>query len=138
MPFASAAFAACAKAAFIPKKAALPLTLKVYHLAWLEHVVNNIVSDSIMYWEQRMGRLSNLAGGNGHVVNGLKVLVKGSISQAIHHFNPEYDDEKEEWIWGRHGLRLSACGLENMKPNAGASGRDGAGNDVQSVSLGGV
>ncbi|CAI5516746.1 unnamed protein product [Closterium sp. Naga37s-1] len=134
MPFASAAFAACAKAAFIPKKAALPLTLKVYHLAWLEHVV----SDSIMYWEQRMGRLSNSAGGNGHVVNGLKVLVKGSVSQAIRHFNPEYDDEKEEWIWGRHGLRLSACGLENMKPNAGASGGDGAGNDVQSVSVGGV
>ncbi|CAI5476819.1 unnamed protein product [Closterium sp. Yama58-4] len=134
MPFASAAFAACAKAAFIPKKAALPLTLKVYHLVWLEHVV----SDSIMYWEQRMGRLSNSAGGNGHVVNGLKVLVKGSVSQAIRHFNPEYDDEKEEWIWGRHGLRLSACGLENMKPNAGASGGDGAENDVQSVSVGGV
>ncbi|CAI5480348.1 unnamed protein product [Closterium sp. Yama58-4] len=134
MPFASAAFAACAKAAFIPKKAALPLTLKVYHLAWLEHVV----SDSIMYWEQRMGRLSNSAGGNGHVVNGLKVLVKGSVSQAIRHFNPEYDEEKEEWIWGRHGLRLSACGLESMKPNAGASGGDAAGNDVQSVSVGGV
>ncbi|CAI5983451.1 unnamed protein product [Closterium sp. NIES-64] len=107
MPFASAAFAACAKAAFILKKAALLLTLKVYHFAWLEHVV----SDSIMCWEQRMGRLSNSAGGNGHVVNGLKVLVKGSVSQAIHHFNPEYDDEKEEWIWGRHDLRLSACGL---------------------------
>ncbi|CAI5459428.1 unnamed protein product [Closterium sp. Yama58-4] len=134
MPFASAAFAACAKAAFIPKKAALPLTLKVYHLAWLEHVVSN----SIMYWEQRMGRLSNSAGGNGHVVNGLKVLVKGSVSQAIRHFNPEYDEEKEEWIWGRHGLRLSACGLESMKPNAGASGGDAAGNDVQSVSVGGV
>ncbi|CAI5465410.1 unnamed protein product [Closterium sp. Yama58-4] len=133
MPFASAAFAACAKAAFIPKKAALPLTLKVYHLAWLEHVV----SDSIMYWEQRMGRLSNSAGGNGHVVNRLKVLVKGSVSQAIRHFNPEYDEEKEEWIWGRHGLRLSACGLESMKPNAGASGGDAAGNDVQSVSVGG-
>ncbi|CAI5468290.1 unnamed protein product [Closterium sp. Yama58-4] len=134
MPFASAAFAACAKAAFIPKKAALPLTLKVYHLAWLEHVV----SDSIMYWEQRMGRLSNSAGGNGHVVNGLKVLVKGSVSQAIRHFNPEYDEEKEEWIWERYGLRLSACGLESMKPNAGASGGDAAGNDVQSVSVGGV
>ncbi|CAI5963884.1 unnamed protein product [Closterium sp. NIES-65] len=50
----------------------------------------------IMYWEQRMGRLSSSAGGNGHVVNGLKVLVKGSVSQAIRHFNPEYDDEKEE------------------------------------------
>ncbi|CAI5944327.1 unnamed protein product [Closterium sp. NIES-65] len=92
----------------------------------------------IMYWEQRMGRLSNPAGWNSHVVNGLKVLVKGSVSQAIRHFNPEYDDEKEEWIWGRHGLRLSACGLENMKPNAGASGGDVSGNVVQSVSVGGV
>ncbi|CAI5465198.1 unnamed protein product [Closterium sp. Yama58-4] len=138
MSFASAAFAACAKAAFIPKKAALPLTLKVYHLLWLEHVVRDNVSDSIMYWEQRMGRLSNSARGNGHVVNGLKVLVKGSVSQAIRHFNPEYDEGKEEWIWGRHGLRLSACGLESMKPNAGASGGDAAGNDVQSVSVGGV
>ncbi|CAI5977953.1 unnamed protein product [Closterium sp. NIES-64] len=59
-----------------------------------------------------------------------------AAGRAISHFNLEYDDEKEEWIWGRHGLRLSACGLENMKPNAGARGGEGAGNDVQSVSVG--
>ncbi|CAI5458983.1 unnamed protein product [Closterium sp. Yama58-4] len=131
MPFASGAFAACAKAAFNPKKAAMPLSLKVYHLAWLEHVV----TDSIMFWERRMGRLSNSAGGNGHVVNGLKVLVKASVSSAIRHYNPDYDTEKEEWIWGRHGLRISACGLEDMKPNAGAVAEEGAGDDAQSVSV---
>ncbi|CAI5992840.1 unnamed protein product [Closterium sp. NIES-65] len=96
MPFASAAFVACAKAAFKPKKPGVPLTLNVYHLAWLEHVVSLKawmvwrflslvglaklvtwllqVTDAVMYWEERKGRLSNSAGGNGHVVNGLKVL----------------------------------------------------------------
>ncbi|CAI5947617.1 unnamed protein product [Closterium sp. NIES-64] len=131
MSFASAAFAACAKAAFNPKKAALPLSLKVYHLAWLDQVV----ADSIIFWEQQMGRLLNSAGGNGHVVNGLKALVNASVAQAIHHFNPEYDSEKEEWIWGRHGLLISACGLENMKPTIGAKGVEGTGNDAQSVSV---
>ncbi|CAI5956841.1 unnamed protein product [Closterium sp. NIES-64] len=87
MPFASRAFATCAKAAFKPKKAGLVMTLKVYHLAWLEHVV----SDCVLYWEARKGRLSNSAGGNAHVVDELKVLVKEAVERAIRIGNPEYD-----------------------------------------------
>ncbi|CAI5483822.1 unnamed protein product [Closterium sp. Yama58-4] len=132
MPFASRAFATCAKAAFRPKKAGLVMTLKVYHLAWLEHVV----SDCVLYWEERKGRLSNSAGGNAHVVDGLKVLVKEAVERAIRIRNPEYDAEREAWIWGRHGLRISACGLEHMKPTAAAQFEEPEGDDDLSASVG--
>ncbi|CAI5484760.1 unnamed protein product [Closterium sp. Yama58-4] len=132
MPFASRTFATCAKAAFRPKKAGLVMTLKVYHLAWLEHVV----SDCVLYWEERKGRLSNSAGGNAHVVDGLKVLVKEAVERAIRIRNPEYDAEREAWIWGRHGLRISACGLEHMKPTAAAQSEEPAGDDDLSASVG--
>ncbi|CAI5466419.1 unnamed protein product [Closterium sp. Yama58-4] len=132
MPFASRAFATCAKAAFRPKKAGLVMTLKVYHLAWLEHVV----SDCVLYWEERKGRLSNSAGGNAHVVDGLKVLVKEVVERAIRIRNPEYDAEREAWIWGRHGLRISACGLEHMKPTAAAQSEEPEGDDDLSASVG--
>ncbi|CAI5507439.1 unnamed protein product [Closterium sp. Naga37s-1] len=132
MPFASRAFATCAKAAFRPKKAGLVMTLKVYHLAWLEHVV----SDCVLYWEERKGRLSNSAGGNAHVVDGLKVLVKEAVERAIRIRNPEYDAEREAWTWGRHGLRISACGLEHMKPTATAQSEDLVGDDDLSASVG--
>ncbi|CAI5482247.1 unnamed protein product [Closterium sp. Yama58-4] len=91
MPFASRAFATRAKAAFKPKKAGLVMTLKVYHLAWLEHVV----SDSVLCWEERKGRLSNSASGNAHVMDGLKDLVKEALERAIRIRNPEYDAERE-------------------------------------------
>ncbi|CAI5486550.1 unnamed protein product [Closterium sp. Naga37s-1] len=132
MPFASRAFATCAKVAFRPKKAGLVMTLKVYHLAWLEHVV----SDCVLYWEERKGRLSNSAGGNAHVVDGLKVLVKEAVERAIRIRNPEYDAEREAWTWGRHGLRISACGLEHMKPTAAAQSEDLVRDDDLSASVG--
>ncbi|CAI5519941.1 unnamed protein product [Closterium sp. Naga37s-1] len=132
MPFASRAFTTCAKAAFKPKKAGLVMTLKVYHLAWLEHAV----SDCVLYWEERKGRLSNSAGGNAHVVDGLKVLVKEAVERAIRIRNPEYDAEREAWIWGRHGLRISACGLEHMRPMATAQSEGIVGDDDLSASLG--
>ncbi|CAI5975621.1 unnamed protein product [Closterium sp. NIES-65] len=128
MPFASRAFATCAKAAFRPKKAGLVMTLKVYHLAWLEHVVSNCV----LYWEERKGRLSNSAGGNAHVVDGLKVLVKEVVERAIRICNPE----RKVWTWGRHGLRISACALEHMKPTAAAQSEDLVGDDDLSASVG--
>ncbi|CAI5933486.1 unnamed protein product [Closterium sp. NIES-64] len=132
MPFASWAFATCAKAAFKPKKAGLVMTLKVYHLAWLEHVV----CDCVLYWEARKGRLSNSAGGNAHVVDGLKVLVKEAVERAIRIRNPEYDAEREAWIWGRHGLCISACGPEHMKPTAATELQGIVGDDDLSASLG--
>ncbi|CAI5975399.1 unnamed protein product [Closterium sp. NIES-64] len=132
MPFASRALTTCAKAAFKPKKAGLVMTLKVYHLSWLEHVV----SDCVLYWEERKGRLSNSAGGNAHVVDGLKFLVKESVERAIRIRNPEYDAEREAWIWGRHGLRISACGLKHMRPMAAAQSEGIVGDDDLSASLG--
>ncbi|CAI5997497.1 unnamed protein product [Closterium sp. NIES-64] len=121
MPFASRAFATCAKAAFRPKKAGLVMTLKVYHLAWLEHVERPAF---------QLGR------GNAHVVDGLKVLVKEAVERAIRIRNPEYDAEREAWTWGRHGLRISACGLEHMKPTAAAQSEDLVRDDDLSASVG--
>ncbi|CAI6006585.1 unnamed protein product [Closterium sp. NIES-65] len=120
MPFASRAFATCAKAAFRPKKAGLVMTLKVYHLAWLEHVERPAF---------QLGR------GNAHVVDGLKVLVKEAVERAIRIRNPEYDAEREAWTWGRHGLRISACGLEHMKPTAAAQSEDLVRDDDLSASV---
>ncbi|CAI7907236.1 unnamed protein product [Closterium sp. NIES-53] len=131
IPFAFEAFATCVKAAFKPKKAGLVMTLKVYHVALLEHVVSN----SVIYWEERKGRLSNSTSGNAHVVNGLKVLVKEAVERAIRIGNPEYDVEREAWIWGRHGLRISVCGLENMKPMAAAPSEDQVRDDDLSASF---
>ncbi|CAI5465210.1 unnamed protein product [Closterium sp. Yama58-4] len=129
IPFASRAFATSAKAAFKPKKAGLVMTLKVYpHLAWLEHVRH--------LREERKGRLSNSTGGNAHVVNGLKVLVEEAVERATRIGNPEYDAEREVWIWGRHGLRISACGLEHIKPMAAAPFKDQVGDDGLSTSFG--
>ncbi|CAI5992154.1 unnamed protein product [Closterium sp. NIES-65] len=104
------------------KKAGLVMTLKV--------------SDCVLYWEARKGRLSNSAGGNAHVVDGLKVLVKEAVERAIRIRNPEYDAEREAWIWGRHGLRISACGLEHMKPAAAAQSEGIVGDDDLWASLG--
>ncbi|CAI5954785.1 unnamed protein product [Closterium sp. NIES-65] len=122
MPFASRASATCAKAAFKPKKAGLVMILKV--------------SDCVLYWEARKGRLSNSAGGNAHVVDGLKVLVKEAVERAIRIYNPEYDAEREAWIWGHHGLRISACGLEHMKSAAATELLGIVGDDDLSASLG--
>ncbi|CAI5973436.1 unnamed protein product [Closterium sp. NIES-65] len=158
MPFASAAFVACAKAAFKPKKPGVPLTLNVYHFAWLEHVVSvkawivwpflslfglaklvrwlMQVTDAVMYWEERKGRLSNSAGGNGHVVNGLKVLAKGAVERAIGVFNPEWDAERQAWIWGRHGMLISVSGLEGMRPAGGCQADDLGCDEELSASFG--
>ncbi|CAI7826200.1 unnamed protein product [Closterium sp. NIES-54] len=66
------------------------------------------VSDAIRNWEARKGRLSNSAGCNAHIVDGLHVLVKCAVIQAIAEFRPEYDAASQTWAWGRHGLRISA------------------------------
>ncbi|CAI6011462.1 unnamed protein product [Closterium sp. NIES-65] len=121
MPFAFAAFVACAVAAFKPKKVAGPLTVKLYHLAWLEHVV----IDTLVNWEARKARLSNSACGNAQVVDGLVILAREAVSNAIRIFKPKYDVTSSSWTWGRHGLRLSSCGLEDLIPGHAAP-RDGA------------
>ncbi|CAI5985214.1 unnamed protein product [Closterium sp. NIES-65] len=107
MPFASGAFAACARAAFKPRMVNGTVTLKLYHVAWLEHVVTN----AIKHWEARQGRFSNSAGSNAQIVDGLHVLVKGDVTRAIAEFRPEYDAASQTWAWGRHGLRISADGI---------------------------
>ncbi|CAI5523851.1 unnamed protein product [Closterium sp. Naga37s-1] len=129
MPFASGAFVACAVAAFKPKKVAGPLTVKLYHLAWLEHVV----TDTLVNWEARKARLSNSACGNAQVVDGLVILAREAVSNAIRIFKPKYDMSSCSWTWGRHGLRLSSCGLEDLIPAATAP-RDGAEVQAEEIS----
>ncbi|CAI5483403.1 unnamed protein product [Closterium sp. Yama58-4] len=82
MIFASGAFTACAATAFRPKKITGTVKVKLYQLAWLEHVV----TDTILNWDKRKGRLSNSAGGNAQVVNGLQEVAAAAVAQAIQDF----------------------------------------------------
>ncbi|CAI5521572.1 unnamed protein product [Closterium sp. Naga37s-1] len=66
------------------------------------------VTDAIRNWEARKGRLSNPAGCNAHIVDGLHVLVKSAVTRAIAEFRPGYDAASQTWAWGRHGLRIFA------------------------------
>ncbi|CAI5488014.1 unnamed protein product [Closterium sp. Naga37s-1] len=136
MPFASGAFTACARAAFKPRMVNGTMTLKLYHVAWLEHVVRirlatlhhlkyqgecphargyvvcrAQVSDAVMHWEARQGRFANSASSNAQIVDGLHVLVKAAVRGAIADFRPDYDEASQSWAWGRHGLRISADGI---------------------------
>ncbi|CAI5531798.1 unnamed protein product [Closterium sp. Naga37s-1] len=124
MPFASGAFAACARAAFKPRMINGTVTLKLYHMAWLEHVV----TDAIRFWETRKGRLSNSAGVNAQIVDGLRECALTDVMAAVDEFQPAYDATISSWAWGRHGLRLSSCGIERQAtaaPAASESGREG-------------
>ncbi|CAI5461994.1 unnamed protein product [Closterium sp. Yama58-4] len=107
MPFASGAFTACARVAFKPKMVNGTVTLKLYHVAWLEHVV----TDAVKHWEARQGRFANSASSNAQIVDGLHVLVKAAVRGAIADFRPAYDEASQSWAWGRHGLRISADGI---------------------------
>ncbi|CAI5503891.1 unnamed protein product [Closterium sp. Naga37s-1] len=75
------------------------------------------VTDTILNWDMRKGRLSNSAGGNAQVVNGLHEVAGAAVAQAIQDFKPKYDDDAAAWVWGEHGLMLSSCGLEYMIPD---------------------
>ncbi|CAI5947106.1 unnamed protein product [Closterium sp. NIES-64] len=112
MPFASGAFAACARAAFRPRMVNGTLTLKLYHMAWLEHVV----TDAIRFWDTRKGRLSNSAGVNAQIVDGLRECALVDVMAAIEQYQLQYDPTTSSWAWGRHGLRLSADGVERQEP----------------------
>ncbi|CAI5965824.1 unnamed protein product [Closterium sp. NIES-64] len=112
MIFASGAFTACAVTAFQPKKVTGAVTVKLYQMAWLEHVV----TDTVLNWDKRKARLSNSAGGNAEVVNGLHQVAEGAVAQAIQDFKPKYDADAQAWVWGEHGLMLSSCGLEHLIP----------------------
>ncbi|CAI5472896.1 unnamed protein product [Closterium sp. Yama58-4] len=129
MPFASGAFTACARTVFKPKMLNGTITLKLYHLAWIEHVV----TDAIINWEQRKGCLSNSASRNAHMVKGLQTLVFDAIVAAIDKYNPPYDPDTKTFEWGRHGLRLSTCGLEETLPEA--SGDEESERSVDEVSV---
>ncbi|CAI5463150.1 unnamed protein product [Closterium sp. Yama58-4] len=87
MIFASRASTACAVTAFQPKKLNGTVTVKLYQMAWLEHVV----TDTILNWDKRKAHLSNSAGGNAQVVNGLHQVAEHAVAQAIQDFKPKYD-----------------------------------------------
>ncbi|CAI5475960.1 unnamed protein product [Closterium sp. Yama58-4] len=136
MPFASGAFTACARAVFKPRMVNGTVTLKLYHVAWLEHMVRKHrghldyrqylgecphvrvyvvcraqVTDAVNHWEERQGRFANSASTNAQIVDGLHVLVKAAVRAAIADFRPAYDEASQSWEWGRHGLRISADGI---------------------------
>ncbi|CAI5463215.1 unnamed protein product [Closterium sp. Yama58-4] len=129
MPFASGAFAACARAAFRPRMVNGTLTSKLYHMAWLEHVV----TDAIRFWDTRKGRLSNSAGVNAQIVDGLRECALEEVMAAVEQFQPRYDPTTSSWAWGRHGLRLSACGVERQEPAMQATSVSGAARDNMSL-----
>ncbi|CAI5528001.1 unnamed protein product [Closterium sp. Naga37s-1] len=74
------------------------------------------VTDTIVNWDRRRSRLSNSAGGNEQVVDGLHHLACAAVKEAIGIFKPKYDGDLEAWEWGEHGLMLSSCGLEHLIP----------------------
>ncbi|CAI5987297.1 unnamed protein product [Closterium sp. NIES-65] len=136
MPFAFGAFTACARAAFKPRMVNGTVTLKLYHVAWLEHVVRRHcaalqglkyqgespharlyvdcraqVTDAVKHWEARQGRFYNSASTNAQIVDGLHVIVQAAVRGAIADFQPAYDEASQSWAWGRHGLRISADGI---------------------------
>ncbi|CAI5523801.1 unnamed protein product [Closterium sp. Naga37s-1] len=74
-----------------------------------------LVTDAIRYWDTRKGRLSNSAGVNAQIVDGLRECALVDVMAAIEQFQPQYDPTTSSWAWGRHGLRLSACGIERQE-----------------------
>ncbi|CAI5974871.1 unnamed protein product [Closterium sp. NIES-65] len=74
------------------------------------------VTDTVLNWDKLKARLSNSAGGNAKVVNGLHQVAEGAMAQAIQDFKPKYDADAQAWVWGEHGLMLSSCGLEHLIP----------------------
>ncbi|CAI5466678.1 unnamed protein product [Closterium sp. Yama58-4] len=106
MPFASGAFTACARAVFKPRMVNGTVTLKLYHVAWLEHVMRSITGRSA-----RVASPTQSASTNAQIVDGLHVLVKAAVRAAIADFRPAYDEASQSWEWGRHGLRISADGI---------------------------
>ncbi|CAI6000406.1 unnamed protein product [Closterium sp. NIES-64] len=118
MIFASGAFTACAVTAFQPKKVTGAVTVKVYQMAWLEHVITN----TVLSWDKRKAHLSNSAGGNAKVVNGLHQVAEGAVAQAIQDFKPKYDADAQAWVWGEHGLMCphQAFSVLGSQTNMGA------------------
>ncbi|CAI5993885.1 unnamed protein product [Closterium sp. NIES-64] len=117
--------------AWKPKKVTGAVTVKLYQMAWLEHVV----TDTVLNWDKRKARLSNSAGGNAEVVNGLHQVAEGAVAHAIQDFKPKYDADAQAWVWGERGLMLSSCGLEHLIPGRYAQ-RAPIVEDGGSVSLG--
>ncbi|CAI5465203.1 unnamed protein product [Closterium sp. Yama58-4] len=89
---------ACARAAFKPRMINGTVTLKLYHMAWLEHVV----TDAIRFWETRKGRLSNTAGVNAQIVDGLRECALTDVMAAVDEFQPAYDATTSSWEWASH------------------------------------
>ncbi|CAI5505962.1 unnamed protein product [Closterium sp. Naga37s-1] len=82
--------------------------------------VNVQVTDAIRFWDTRKGRLSNSAGVNAQIVDGLRECALVDVMAAIEQFQPVYDPTTSSWAWGRHGLRLSASGIEHHEGEAQA------------------
>ncbi|CAI5521196.1 unnamed protein product [Closterium sp. Naga37s-1] len=74
-----------------------------------------LVTDAIRFWDTRKGKLSNSAGVNAQIVDGLRECALLDVMAAIEQYQPQYDPTTSSWAWGRHGLRLSACGVQRQE-----------------------
>ncbi|CAI5988936.1 unnamed protein product [Closterium sp. NIES-64] len=62
------------------------------------------------------GQAVELCGVNAQILDGLRKCALVDVMAAIEQFQPQYDPTTSSWAWGRHGLRLSACGIERQEP----------------------
>ncbi|CAI5973394.1 unnamed protein product [Closterium sp. NIES-64] len=79
------------------------------------------ITDAIVNWEKRKGKLHNSPCENGASVRRIQKLAFDAIADAVCRNEVPYDNEKKSWKWGRHGLRLSSCGLECLLEDEAAS-----------------
>ncbi|CAI5999765.1 unnamed protein product [Closterium sp. NIES-64] len=79
------------------------------------------ITDAIVNWEKRKGKLHNSPCENGASVRRIQKLAFDAIADAVCRNEVPYDEEKKSWKWGRHGLRLSSCGLECLLEDEAAS-----------------
>ncbi|CAI5945910.1 unnamed protein product [Closterium sp. NIES-65] len=79
------------------------------------------ITDAIVNWEKRKGKLHNSPCENGASVQRIQKLAFDAIADAVCRNEVPYDEEKKSWKWGRHGLRLSSCGLECLLEDEAAS-----------------
>ncbi|CAI5973397.1 unnamed protein product [Closterium sp. NIES-64] len=79
------------------------------------------ITDAIINWEKRKGKLHNSPCENGASVRRIQKLAFDAIADAVCRNEVPYDEGKKSWKWGRLGLRLSSCDLECLLEDEAAS-----------------
>ncbi|CAI5948717.1 unnamed protein product [Closterium sp. NIES-65] len=82
------------------------------------------ITDAIINWEVCKGKLYNPPYEDGASVRRIQKLAFDAIADVMCGNEVAYDEEKKSWKWGRHGLRLSSCGLECLLEDEASSKDD--------------